>query len=213
MRNVHAMHARSCLDTAGFIRTQGGDTLSVELAVFKNTGVNGVSATRSATIRYETDITNRLVVVRLRAERWARGQSLTSEPTIDAWYRLVRDTAFFEVRDLRPPIRHQVVARDASARLDGIVGLDELLTRRSPHRESTIATFDPATGTAGTAHVFFVDATSLTLYFADDVKADVRIDPAGRIRAASYWRGAAPAITVQRVACGVIEPIIRRWAK
>lgn len=214
VRNAAAMRNQSCVDTAGFIRRRGGDTLLVESVTFTGATMTGIQASRSAVTRYTATLTADLVVLRLDVDRWPPGHSMDEHPSAVARYRLHGDTITFWSRGL-VGLRHTVHAQsDVAPLLDGATGLEELLTRRAAlhHDALDVPTFDPmGDGYIYAAHIRFTGADSVEIRLGDGAVADTRIDGTGRIRGPLYRTDGSDFVSVERVRCGVVEPIINAY--
>ena len=77
---------------------------------------------------------------------------------------------------------------------------------------NTASSTDVMSADVRTAHCQATGVNALEMRVGSDDVADLRIDAGGRLRAASYFAGGAAAM-VQRVPCGVVEPILLSWHK
>lgn len=132
MRNSTARLTGSCTDTAGFVRLSGRDTLSVESVSFTMNGLTDIQTYRDHSSQYTAVLTRDLTVFDAQLRRWTLGARMSGEPTERVDYRLRGDTAFFH--DFAgPPYRleRQTVGPRLALLVDGVVGPDELVTRRA----------------------------------------------------------------------------------
>jgi hypothetical protein len=205
----------TCLDSAGFVRTIGKDTLDLENVRFDGHDIYGVQWTPDGTRGYQLSFDDSLIATEGEFFIWAGRRHVTLDPTQDARYRLVGDTAIFGVKgDKGMQIQRNRIQRNAAVMLDLTVGLDEILTRRarrSGKASIDIPTFFVATGGySPVAHIRFIGKDSAQIRFgADGEVAELIVDPVGRIRRAYYRMGAADTVSVvNRVPCGELEPIL-----
>jgi hypothetical protein len=206
--------AQACLDTAGFVRTNGRDTLVVERVEVTPTGLLGVQRSPDGIVRY--DLKDEATAVSVGVQIWSRGtRYLVTPPAQSGSLVLEGERATFTARQGDAVQRQQErIVAGAVPLLDVAAGLEERLLRLARHANSTsvdLPTFYIASGGyAPTAHVAFIGRDSAKLRLGDDMVIDLRIDSIGRVTRAWYRKPNGDSMAyVARVPCGQINKLIQ----
>jgi hypothetical protein len=204
--------AQACVDTAGFVRVSGKDTLIVERVVLAVDGVWGLQRSDDGITRYHVAHDDLLGDTSVTVELWERGRALSAAPTQVGTLALHGASARFTVRsDVREQVQVDTLLPGTVVLLDVAVGLEEALIRRARATRATsldIPVYYVASGGyRPSAHLSFVGADSATLRIGD-VEAQFRIDSVGRVLGGRYDTPGTETVWVRREPCAVIDGLL-----
>jgi hypothetical protein len=207
--------AQSCVDTAGFVRTRGTDTLLIETFAtegnrhvgvqFSRDGITGYTVVQSATPR----------LVQAEVALWSPGRSMRDEPDQEGRFGVFGDTAVMSIRSgslLQVQSVH--FPSGATVLLDLAVGLEEFLTRAAKATGRTAvrlpALYLASGGYSPTVEVRFVAKDSVQLTFANgDIVANLGVDSIGRILGGSYTNSTGERVRVARIGCRTADSLVK----
>jgi len=219
-----------CKDSAGFVRMQGRDTIDVEKLLFMRDSVTGFQASKAGVVAYSAYFSESLIVTEGHTAVWIAPRPMADPPSQEGAYRVLHDTTFFGVRAPDRPSQLQQRAYEPGTAflLTAMNGLEELIVRRAvaaKRADLTVPTYYPGRSARGSASLHFIGDDSLVISYNTGLRADLKIDAVGRVLRGTYRQmvnvsgttvtlGDDPnPLHVERVNCGVVEPLLKRMSK
>lgn len=215
---VRRVYGQECLDSAGFVRLSGSDTLIIESTRREGARVSGemLLVPDGARVWYLADLTQYPRVTRLALSLWRQGTSYRGPPDQSGMLVLGGDSAvFYAKRGDSLQVQRNVAPIGALPGFHLAEGLVEVVTRqaRATKRPAVeLPVFFVATeGWAPVAHVTFVGADSALFYLAESHER-VRVDAVGRILGSISEASStsSDAVRVHRITCTAADSLLRR---